>query len=326
MNALDIALSSLTFLTTREKFLLRKNLDSLDALAVLSIQDISKMAGRPVRPESFDMAELVHRTGKALECMDVKQITAIRYDESEFPALLREIHDPPYMLYCRGNLKVLEKSCISVVGTRQVCRQSAEAAFDFSRDAGRDGLCIVSGLALGIDSFAHRGSLASGEYAASCAVLPCGIDTVVPYSNRSLASALLRSGSLIISEYGPSIEAMPFRFVQRNRIIAALSEATVVMQAPCSSGALITADYALDFNRDLMFHSACFCDEARRIEALSLKREKSPARKSRLPSAYVEQGAPIINNYGEFLEVLENQKKGNFQKKEQPELFTEFSG
>ncbi|MBP5251414.1 MAG: DNA-protecting protein DprA [Treponema sp.] len=321
MKEIDVVLSSFSFLTLREKVLLRDNLDSLDTLAVLSIKDLSVLTGRDVKAYGFNPLRSIKLAEKALVLMEAKDIKYVRYDDEKFPPLLREIRDPPYILFYRGNPAVLEKTCVSLVGTRSVCREAAKASFSFASEATRDGLCVVSGLAYGVDSFAHKGSLSSGETACSCAVLPCGLDTVVPYGNRSLAAEILKKEGLLITEYMPGTPAESFRFVQRNRIIAALSEATVVMQAPCSSGALITADFAVDFNRDLLFHKACFCDEAKRIGEVLLKRETSPEKRSRVPERYVSEGATVIADYDEFLVTLKNMRNGIFVKNKQLELF-----
>lgn len=200
------------------------------------------------------------------------------------------------LFFYRGILEALRKPCVSVVGTRRVCEKTARAAFGFAKDASLGGWTVVSGLANGIDSFAHKGALSSGLAQSTAAVLPCGIDTVVPYGNRSLARQIISSGGFIGSEYVPGVTAGPWRFVQRNRIVAALSSCTVVVHAPAGSGALITADFALDYNRDVVFHSAGFCDEAEK----SCGGGKKNARTS---GKFIEEGAPVVENYADFVTV-----------------------
>ena len=316
MEILELALNSITFLSNREKNLLKKNIDSLDKLALLSIEDISSIIGRSTKCE-WNGPKLKELVKRALSIMESKQIYGVSVTEEHYPAMLRTINDPPYCFFYRGNLEVLKKKCVSVVGTRRIKEESARAAMDFAKDAALNGQLVVSGLAYGVDTFAHKGALQAEVPAATAAVLPCGIDSAVPYGNRALAASILKNGGLLCSEYIPGTPAEPWRFVQRNRLIAALSPATVVIHAPDGSGALITADFALNYNRDVVFHKAG-------IEAESeTKKQGLENKKSRLPSAehYLAEGAPVIENYADYVRVMEN-PPGTFSVKDrQPELF-----
>lgn len=307
MDFLDIALASLYFLTLKEKILLKKNIDSLDKLAVLSIKDISSIVGRVINSSAWDGRKLKADVHRSSLIMERQHINAVRYNDSEYPALLKEIINPPYLLFYRGNVHTLEKECISVVGTRNVCKETASSAFEFSKDAASDNLAVVSGNAVGIDCFAHKGALASGKTASTVAILPCGIDTIVPSGHKILVQKILETEGLIASEYIPGCPAVAWRFVQRNRIIAALSPATVVIQAPPGSGALITASFALDFNRDVMFHNSGFCPEALEISKNTINKLSSDKKQSKKLSAsselYLEAGAPIIRDYAEYKNV-----------------------
>ncbi|MCQ2241306.1 DNA-processing protein DprA [Treponema sp.] len=317
MDIMDLALSHISFLTNREKKLLKKNIDSLDKLALLSIEDISSITGRKTRGEwnGFHVRAFAQ---KAELIMESKEIHGSVVGEYDFPAMLGTINDPPYCFFYRGNLDVLKKKCVSVVGTRRVCQDSAVAALEFSKDAVSDGQVVVSGLANGIDSFAHRGALQTGVEGGTVAVLPCGIDSVVPYGNRTLAASILKNGGLLCSEYIPGTPAEAWRFVQRNRLIAALSPATVVIHAPEGSGALITADFAITYNRDIVFHCAGFTNQAKDSGGGSERRSKKNA-----PSAerYVLEGAPVIENYADYVRVMAS-PPGTFSVKDrQLELF-----
>ncbi|MCI5524443.1 MAG: DNA-protecting protein DprA [Spirochaetia bacterium] len=303
MNSLDIALSSITFLTRNEKILLKNNLDSLSALAVLSSKDISLLIGREIKTKCWNGKVTAALAEKSLSIMESQGIEAVLYNSSEYPELLKQINDAPYALFFRGNLKaVTEKQCVSVVGTRRICRICAEAAFDFAKTAAASDFCVVSGLAFGADCFAHKGALSAGVKSATCAVIPSGIDTIVPYSHKSLAGVILSNGGCILSEYIPGTPAETWRFVQRNRIIAALSRSTVVIQAPEGSGALITADFAIDFNRELMFHKSCFC-----AQALKVKAGISENKKLRNAASYIQDGAPVIENFADYVSVLKDE-------------------
>ena len=313
-DCLDLALSSVTFLSQREKNLLRNNLDSLDALAVISIEDISSIIGRHVKPAVWNGREVARMAMAAQKIMGILGIRASVNRDPDFPAMLREMYDPPYMLFFRGNPECLDKLSVSVVGTRNICSEAAGKTRDFCRDAALDGRLVVSGLAYGVDSWAHKGALTaceSGVSGVTAAVLPSGIDSVVPYGNRRIAEAIIKNGGLLLSEYLPGIGAEPWRFVQRDRLIAALSPATVVMQAPPGSGALITASFALDYNRELFFHEACFCRDAvelskRQAEKLKAQKTKTAGNKlSHSADSYVSEGAAVVKDYKDFVLALE---------------------
>lgn len=327
MDILDIAVSSITFLTLREKILLRKNIDSLDKLAVLSKTDICQIVGRASQKSIWNSRETIILAQKGLKLMESLNISSVRYDSCEYPALLRETLNAPYLLFYRGNLNALSKRCVSVVGTRNVSKSSAQAAFTFAKDAALAQCCVVSGLAYGVDSFAHKGALASEHKASTVAVIPSGIDTVVPYGNRKLLENILRNDGLVLSEYIPGCPAESWRFVQRNRIIAALSAATVVIHAPCASGALITADFALDFNRDLFFHSAGFEEDSLRIsKARAVQLEHSMSRTDvlkleRAPEKYVADGASVIDSFADFQKAFSEPPGTHICKNKQLSLF-----
>jgi DNA processing protein len=131
------------------------------------------------------------------------------------------------------------------------------AAFDLARGLAEAGITVISGLARGVDAAAHKGALAGAREGATCAVLPCGIDRIYPPGNRPLAGEILDHGGLILSEYPPGEEIHKYRFPERNRIIAGLGRACVVVEAPAKSGALITAEHALDEGRDVWVAKDC---------------------------------------------------------------------
>jgi len=168
----------------------------------------------------------------------------------EFPPLLRAIHDPPAGLFVRGNadFELLAQPAVAVVGARACSGYGSAVARSLARDIAAAGLVVTSGLARGIDAEAHRGTLDAGG--ATVAVLGCGIDRDYPASHAELARRIAASG-LIVSEYAPGVEPAPWRFPARNRIVAGLCAATVVVEARERSGALITADLALEEGREV---------------------------------------------------------------------------
>lgn len=174
--------------------------------------------------------------------------------EPGYPGILREIYDPPVALFHRGGrLPSPSSPLVSVVGTRQPTGHGRWAAFAFGFDLARSGVTSVSGLARGIDLEVHRGSLAGwrGEGCATVAVLGCGIDRIYPASSREVARRVLRYGCMV-SEFPPGVAPFAHHFPQRNRIVAGLSRAVVVVEAPARSGALITARCAADQGRDVL--------------------------------------------------------------------------
>jgi DNA processing protein len=170
--------------------------------------------------------------------------------EHGFPARLRAIHDPPPGLFVRGAgpLDLLDRPAVAVVGARACSGYGTAVALELGRELARAGVLVVSGLARGVDAAAHRGALDSGE---TVAVLGCGVDRDYPRAQAALAAAIAARG-LIVSEYAPGVEPAPWRFPARNRIVAGLCDATVVVEARERSGALITADLALDEGREVL--------------------------------------------------------------------------
>lgn len=172
----------------------------------------------------------------------------IPYSDDYYPELLRQISDPPPVLYLRGEKKLLRSSCIAIVGSRASTSYGNRTAFGLARKLGAAGITIVSGLALGIDAESHRGALAAGG--ATIGVLGCGIDVIYPRQHGKLFKELAEKG-LIVSEYPLGTPPEGFRFPARNRIIAGLSKGVVVVEAARKSGSLITAQLALDEGREV---------------------------------------------------------------------------
>jgi DNA processing protein len=165
--------------------------------------------------------------------------------------LLAAIHDPPPRLFLRGAGEpgLLEEPAVAVVGARACSSYGRSVARSLARELAAAGLVVVSGMARGIDGEAHRGALDAGGR--TVAVLGCGIDRDYPAAHAELARRITESG-LLVSEYEQGVEPAPWRFPARNRIIAGLCRATLVVEARERSGALITADFALEEGRDVL--------------------------------------------------------------------------
>ncbi len=166
------------------------------------------------------------------------------------PLKLREVPEPPGRLYCRGDLKLLDMSSIAIVGTRKASVYGMSQAHRFAKALGEQGLCIVSGLAFGIDAVAHKAALKTPGK--TIAVLAHGIEQVTPRSHVSLAHEVLEAGGLLVSENLTTSPSFKSSYLIRNRLISGLSRGTLVIEAGLRSGALNTAKHALEQNRDVM--------------------------------------------------------------------------
>lgn len=171
------------------------------------------------------------------------EIKTITIKDKSYPKLLKEIKDPPEILYVRGKLNPNEQ-CFAVVGTRMCSPYGKQVAFEVAGDLAETGLTIVSGLAPGIDTFAHTAAVERNKR--TIAVLGTGLDekSIYPQSNLKLAQRILETGGCLISEYPPGTPGSKFTFPQRNRIISGLSFGVLIVEAKQKSGALITANWA----------------------------------------------------------------------------------
>ena len=206
--------------------------------------------------------------------------------DARFPPRLKAIFDPPGSLYLRGSgePELLGWRAVGVVGARSCSPYGAQVARMLGRELAAAGLVVVSGLARGIDGEAHRGALESGG--PTVGVLGCGIDRDYPAAHASL-SRRMEDGGLVVSEYEAGVEPAPWRFPARNRIIAGLCEAVVIVEARARSGALITADFALEEGREV------FAVPGEITSALSVG-----------SNALLRMGATPLTGSGDVLEAL----------------------
>ena len=170
------------------------------------------------------------------------KIQRIDINSSDYPRRLREIPDPPEKLYCAGDISLLNADSISVVGSRKYTLYGKTVAHMIGKRLGECGVPVVSGLAYGIDAFAHQGALDAGGKVIG--VLPGGLHNMAPAGNKSLMERGLASGGLMISEYEPDDHAEKWKYPRRNRIISGLGRLTAVVEASMNSGSLITAQHA----------------------------------------------------------------------------------
>ena len=220
----------------------------LDALLSSSELDLSRLLGStdraravlkaPDDPQALHWAADIERSG-------IRIVTA--FDE-EYPRLLRETPDPPFVLYALGRVDRLRLPAVAVVGSRDATRYGRDAASRLARELSQAGVAVVSGFARGVDAAAHEAALEGPG--GTIAVLGCGLDVDYPRENGRLKQRLA-ADELLVSEYPPGTEPRPQNFPIRNRIIAGLSSGVVVVEASRRSGSLITARLAADFGRDV---------------------------------------------------------------------------
>lgn len=184
-----------------------------------------------------------------LEIISKLNINVVELGDVNYPTALKEVSDPPALLYYKGSLDALSGKVVAVVGSRSATQYGYRATEDIFLPIARLGVTIVSGLALGIDTVAHRVALNGGGK--TVAVLGCGMDRIYPVSNTGLARAIVEKGGALISEFAPGLPSFRSNFPQRNRIIAALAQLTVVVEGLAESGALITARAALEYNKEV---------------------------------------------------------------------------
>ena len=219
-----------------------------------------------------------------MEELERCEVKALTIHSPGYPARLKEIYDYPPVLYVRGELLPEDEWCLAVVGTRRATVYGRQVTEEIVADLARNKITIVSGLAKGIDSIAHRSALEAGGR--SLAVFACGLDTVYPAENADLARRLLRQGTLI-SEYPLGTKPRPDNFPRRNRILSGLSLGVLVIEAGETSGAMITAHLAAEQDREVFAIPGSIL---------------SPA--SRGANQLIQEGAKLVRDYTDILEEL----------------------
>lgn len=186
--------------------------------------------------------------GRGYESVKVSEIRQTQLGDYDYPELLKYISNPPEVLYYLGDLSLASKPAIAVVGARKATAYGKWAAYGFAEKLAEYEIAVVSGMAYGIDSYAHKGAVDNNGK--TIAVLGCGVDICYPDSNKLLREHILKEG-LLLSEYEPGTPPLPYRFPMRNRIISGLSIGTIIIEAGLSSGSLITAECAAEQGRNI---------------------------------------------------------------------------
>lgn len=251
-DLLALALMRVGFLRPKERLLLYELLESGEHFSRLTGETLTGLVGRNLKLKVFQPEIYLKQAEEDQKYLTLRNIQCTFYYNKDYPALLKTIYDPPLVLYYRGNLNLNETHTVAVVGTRTPDKAAGKAAYKFGFECADAGVPVISGLARGIDREVHQGCVDNKGRAV--AILGSGVDCVYPVTNRRLAESILMNDGAIASEYPPGTPPAKYHFPARNRIISGLSDAVVIVQAPERSGALITADYALEQGRDLVVH------------------------------------------------------------------------
>ncbi len=191
----------------------------------------------------------VDKMQKIIEQCEKRDVHLVCLYEKSYPKMLKEIYNPPVLLFYRGSLDCLKNKCLSAVGSREITAYISKLTYKIATDLSKNGITLISGMAHGVDSTVHSACVNLGN--PTVGVLGCGVFYDYPRGSSVLRSDIIRNGGLYLSELFPSVSPSPEYFVARNRIIAGLSGGTIVFQAGVKSGSLITADYAVQEGRDV---------------------------------------------------------------------------
>lgn len=257
----------------------------------LKEKDLSKIKGigeksikNMVNPQIRESVE------RHIQYMIKNEIDIISIHNSKYPKILKEIYDPPISLYVKGNTNILNQKAIGIVGCREASRYGKSVAKYFSYHLAQEGINVVSGLAKGVDSYAHVGAICKVNMAKkwencgkTIAVVANGLDIIYPKENEMLQKEILRTGGAIITEYPLGTKPEKMNFPARNRIISGISKGILVVEAKEKSGTLITVDFALEQGRDVF------------VVPGNINSSNSVG-----TNCLIKQGAKLVTNYTEI--------------------------
>jgi DNA processing protein len=262
--------------------------------ALDALPGLSSRGGRKKPLKAISKAE----TEREMEDLDKAGVQTIAWIEPEYPSLLAHIEDPPPLIFVRGHAHLLSKACVGVVGSRNASLNGQKLAFNIAADLGRGGLLVASGLARGIDTAAHKGSLETG----TVAVMAGGVDVIYPSENEDLYQNIVERGA-VMSEMKIGTQPTQRHFPRRNRMISGMSRGVAVIEAAVRSGSLITARMALEQNR----------------EVFAVPGNPSDPR-SRGSNDLIRQGAHLLESAGDILSILKERYTTPLSEREHPGL------
>ncbi len=245
-----IALNMTPGIGPRAAARLLERFGSAEAVYAASRAELEAARLKPEASDSIMARDQHERAGIEIEKVRALGVDLLVLDDGVYPALLREINDPPLTLYVKGAwAECLDAPCIAVVGSRRCSTYGLNAAQMLARDLAKHGVTIISGLARGIDAAAHRGALEAGGR--TVAVIGTGIDEIYPRDHKKLAAEIIDKGGAIVSEFPLQTPPVPQNFPYRNRVISGLSLGVLIVEAAENSGSLITARMAMEQNREV---------------------------------------------------------------------------
>ncbi|PIR13074.1 DNA-protecting protein DprA [Candidatus Falkowbacteria bacterium CG11_big_fil_rev_8_21_14_0_20_39_10] len=267
---------------------LQKYFENLELAFTAGSKELTKAGIEEAVAEEFLAARDAINIEKILQNLAQENIKVMIIDDKNYPALLKEIYNYPPLLYYKGELDLNNDFCLAVVGTRKYTPYGQQITGQIVRDLTNNNLAIISGLALGIDTLAHLACLEAGGKTA--AVLGSGLDrqSLYPSQNRYLVDKIIAEGGAVISEFPPGTQPLRHNFPQRNRIISGLSLGTLVVEAGEKSGALITANYSLEQNREVFAVPGNIYSES-----------------SRGPNKLIKMGAKVVTGAEDIIETLD---------------------
>lgn len=244
-----IAFSRVEYHWVKSYKLLRSGFPTMAEAWFASVGELRQSELPPKAISAFLEARRTIDPNKVFEEVERLGLHAITIDDDRYPTLLREISDPPALLFIRGTVPPPTGLRLAVVGTRRPTRYGEHMTAELTEAVAAAGVTIVSGLAIGLDAIAHRTCLEVGGR--TVAVLGCSLDRVYPVVHERLAEEIVERKGCLVSEFPPGIPALPHRFPARNRIVAGMCQGTLVTEGDVTSGALITARFALESGREV---------------------------------------------------------------------------
>jgi DNA processing protein len=277
-----IAYALFPFLTPARIRLIREHFDPLSDVQRAPVRLLQGLLS--IGPEEAEAVKNPLRLPETRDLVAAHAPSAVAIVDAAYPALLREIVDPPFALFYRGNLSVLEQPIVAVVGSRRASAYGMNAAAHLTRQLASAGIVVASGLARGIDASAHQAALDAGS--PTIAILGTGIDIIYPRSHAKLTRAIEANG-LVLTEFGPGTPPLAANFPVRNRLISGISLGTVIVEATGKSGSLITARMAAEQNREVFAVPGSIFSAA-----------------SEGPHRLIQYGAKLVHGAADILEEL----------------------
>lgn len=265
--------------------LLKEYFSSNQRIYVADKNDWIKLGIKPLMALNWQKFRQQTDLDQDLMQLSKKEIKVLSIENKQYPKLLKETDSPPLVLFVLGNMEVLNKKGLTVVGTRKMTDYGRQVTSKLVKGLVKHGLVIVSGLARGVDGWAHRVCL--GNKGKTVAVLGHGLDQVYPKEHRSLAKKIVKTGGAVISEYPLGFPIRKINFPQRDRILAGLTQGTLVIEGGSKSGTKITASFAADYNREV------FCVPG-----------KIDSPQSKGTAELIQEGAKLVTKVEDILEEL----------------------